>query len=234
MKTTTRLFAGRVTLGAGAAFLLAHAPLALAQPVQYSVDDGTGSGNSGFAQASDIVWGNYFFAQPGAQTITTISAAFGNIDGRPITVHLFEDPDDDGNPANAVPILSLAAFAQRPASNFFADYAITPTTVSGGFFVAIQRVTLAGEFPARRDDTTPRGQSWIAAAPAATGIDLNNLGASPVYFNLSQNVPPSNWMVRATGIPSPGAAVLAGLGVAGAGLSRRRRSRDVSRSEAAR
>ena len=188
----------------------------------YSVDDGVGSGNSGFAQTSDMLWGNYFFAQPGANVITTISAAFGSVNGRPIEIHLFDDPDDDGNPANAIPITSATGVAQRPSVNFIADYAITPTQVQGGFFVAIRMRTNAGEFPARRDDTTPRGQSWIAAAPLATGLDLANLGSSPVYFNLNQNVPPSNWMVRATGIPAPGTFALALASLAP--LSRRRRS----------
>ncbi len=193
---------------AAAAVAVALASASPAIAFEYRADDGVGSGNSGFADPSDMLWGNYFFAQPGAGVITTISAAFGSIDGRPITVHLFEDPDDDGNPANAVRLLSISAVAQRPTVNFMADYPIPPTAVAGGFYVAIQRVTVAFEFPARRDDTTPLGQSWIVAAPAGQGLDLNNLGGSPIFRNMNLNVPPSNWMVRATGVPSPSALLL--------------------------
>lgn len=201
-------------------FLLASAASA---SFQYRVDDGAGSGNSGFADPSDMLWGNYFFAQPGAEVITTISAAFGNIDGRPITIHLYDDPDDDGNPANAIRLLSTEAFASRPANNFIADYAIQPTPVMGGFFVAIQRRTEAFEFPARRDDTTPMGQSWLAAAPRDQGLNLDDLGASPIFRNLNQNIPPSNWMVRATGIPAPAGACI-GFFAACSAVPRRRRS----------
>lgn len=75
-------------------------------PVEYSLDDGDGDANIGppSSFSPDMLWGNYFTAQPGGQFITKISVAFGPTfpslsANNPVTFWLLED--EDGYPRNA-------------------------------------------------------------------------------------------------------------------------------------
>ena len=182
-------------------------PVAHARSFQYAHDDGAGLVNIGPVFDGQLLWGNYFFAQPGAAWITTISVAFGNIaPGRDVTLLLFEDPDDDADPSNAQLLTTASGLTALPQSNAYIDFAITPTEVSGGFFVAALMSYSAGEAPARLDESTNSGFSWIAADGV---IDPDDLSGSFIWFNMQNNAIPGTWMVRATGkpVPAPGWAL---------------------------
>lgn len=199
-------------------FALLTAASPAAASFEYVADDGTGSVNVGPAIDGQMLWGNYFYAEPDRDIITTISVAFGNIAiGREVTLLLFDDPDNDGNPDNATLLTQTTGLTDLPQSNEFIDFAITPTQVTGGFFVAAMMDIVVGDRPGRLDPQTVTGQSWISAGPS---VDLNNLGGSLIYLNMQNNAVPGNWMVRATAIPSPaGLAVL----LCGTLAARRRR-----------
>lgn len=180
----------------------------LAGAFEYALDDGTGVFNIGPSQFdAEMLWGNYFDAQPGFTTISEISVAFtGSVPaGRPVTLVLFDDPDDDLDPTNAVPVAQASGLTVSTPPNTFNTFDIPDTTISGGFFVAALVPLLQGQTAARMDDSTNSGRSWLFFDGQ---INLDNLGGSPLFYNMNQTPFAGTWMIRATGIvPEPGAAL---------------------------
>ncbi|MBL0927911.1 MAG: hypothetical protein IBJ11_09715 [Phycisphaerales bacterium] len=214
-----------------AAIVAATPALPAAAQVLYAYDDGTGSGNNGYSPTfnpGQYLWGNAFTTQPGGEMITSIRVAFGNIAaGRPVDLLLFSIPDADGfNPRTATLLSRTSAITANTnitnqGQNISNDYPITPTAVSGNFFVAALMNLVGGETPGRFDNQSAAfgARSWVAVDQT---INLSNLGASPIYFNLvAPNFPRATFMIRAVGVPAPSAAapMLAGVAL----LARRRR-----------
>lgn len=193
---------------------------AAAASFQYAYDDGVSNitaGPAGFD--ADVLWGNYFTAQPGAETITTIRFGFGGWgDGigsptPPVTVYLFEDADDDFDPTtNTLPIASVTTSATDTGLSGFIDVDLpTPTTVSGGFFVAVRTFARDGlDLVTRRDPDARADRSWLFYDGS---ISPNNLGGSPFILPLdTPGVPfPGAFNIRAIGVPTPGTVALGAL-----------------------
>jgi MYXO-CTERM domain-containing protein len=207
------------------------APLAAAD-VTYSYDSGTTTTAVGppgsFPVDPQTAWGNYFTAEPGGEVITTISVAFGPTfaAGREVTVWLFEDPDDDFDPRNAVPLTSTTLVPEVLGGSTFNHFPIAPTQISGGFFALALAFTERGvDRPAALDSTARDDRSWLFYNPATQGINVDNLGANALARRVDDGILPfpGAWMIRATGTPVPTPAATALLGVAGAALLRRRR-----------
>jgi hypothetical protein len=178
-----------------------------ADAYEYALDDGDGEINIGPALDADVLWGNYFFVEGGFDTVTTVRVALGTIPaGRDIELLVFDDPDDDLDPANAVPVASLPAqtFADEPNDHFY-EYDLPDVAVSGGFFVAARMQLAVGDRPARLDSSTVLGRSWLMYGDP---IDPNGLGASPFILNMDDAPFPGTWMVRATAVPAPGGGLL--------------------------
>lgn len=202
--------------------------------VTYQYDDGvsniTFGPPSSFAQFGDIdmLWGNYFFAQPGGMTITDIEFGIGEMSpGNQVTLWVFDDPDDDADPTNATPIFSLQTTAQDLGFDFN-SVSIAPTDVSGGFFVAIGHLAVLDDTgavpdypsPGRFDPDSRADRSWFFYD---SDIPENDLASSGFVTRMDgPQVPiPGAFAIRAIGIPTPGAmGVLAVAGVMG--LRRRR------------
>lgn len=215
-----------------AAAAAATAPAALGD-VQYLYDGGTTSTAVGppgsFPVNPQTAWGNYYTAQPGGEVITTISVAFGPTfaSGREVTVWLFEDPDDDFDPRNAVPLATATLVPHTLGGSVFNNFAIEPTLVSGGFFVAAVAFTERGvDRPAAMDTGARADRSWLFYNPATEGINVDNLGANALARRADDGVVPlpGAWLVRATGVPVPAPATAA-VAALGLGLSSRRRRR---------
>jgi hypothetical protein len=173
--------------------------------VTYKWDDGTGSVNSGpiFA-APEFMWGNVFTTQPGGETITSISVAFGKIAANaPMWLYIYQDPTPDNDPTDAVMLLRQPALTNPLGGNNFATYSITPTTVTGDFFIAVSTPVngTSSDLPARLD---PQGspdaaKSWFFASD---GFDIFTLAQAPYKQQLSLFALPSVVMVRAEGVPA--------------------------------
>ena len=180
-------------------------------PVQYSLDDGDGDSNIGPPStfSPDMLWGNYFTAQPGGQFITKISIAFGPTfpslsAGNPVTFWLLEDEDGDGDPRNAYAIASVQGVPDVVNDTFF-SVDIPPTWVHDGFFVGASAKLAGGQDrPARIDADGPATAAWFFYAPdiAAT---IDDLAAAPYGTPVSAaGLPiPGVFMVRATGQDAP-------------------------------
>lgn len=188
----------------------------------YALDDGTGTFNLGpSAFDAEFMWGNYFDAVPGAETITEISVSLANGVplGEPVSVLLFDDPDDDLNPDNATFLTRTDSVTVASGLNEFLTFDITDTPVSGGFFVAVLMDLQQGQSAARMDENTNSGRSWIFFDGE---IQLDDLSTSPLYYNMSSSPFNGTWMIRANGIPEPSSLMVLLSGVL---LVRRRKDR---------
>ncbi|WP_299404435.1 choice-of-anchor Q domain-containing protein [Acaryochloris sp. IP29b_bin.148] len=180
---------------------------------KYSVDDSSSEtsllGNSTLGPR-DVLWLNQFNAAPEADTITGISLAWGSpnqpaftIDGDPIVVALYEDPNDDGNPDDAVLLTTAEAQVVNPNTDQFATISIDPTVVSDSFFVGAllpnQPSTLGNGGPAAVDTTSPQENRSFVATAGNGAFNLNNLAANSELQPLTGG----NWLLRAEAEADP-------------------------------
>lgn len=172
-------------------------------------------------------FGNYFFTPEGATVrLHTVTATVGyGQDGRAFEVLVYNDPDDDGNPANAQLVGRQASVIQPGRTSegwrtpVLQTVSLPEFEVSGGFFVVVHLFdqpfngtstngTWSTAPSAYLLHGTPIGRSWaIGALPGdMTGLaplDLNNLGNN----FLTRSGGPSfvgNWIIRAEGTSGTG------------------------------
>ena len=181
----------------------------------YRLDDGAASNNLGPSFAGEFMWGNVFDAVAGAETISTISVAFGTIaapEQRPVRVYLYQMVTAN-DPRGAVLIATATGMSGLPKTNTFLDFAIPPTTVHGQFFAAISMQVYgnATVVPARydKDATANSYRAWYFGADSYLGMPLS---AAPFAGSMNNYIIPGVFMLRATGIPAPGGAALLLLG----------------------
>lgn len=166
---------------------------------------------------SEAMIGNYYrtpSALPLELERVEVALGFGQ-GGRPFEVLVYQDPDNDGNPGNAV-LLSrtpgtIIPDGPDPRTLKLQTVVINPVTVEGGFFVAVRLIDQPFTPPnyngdwetapsAYRNDSSVPTNNWrITGLPSngamggITPIDVNNLAANfttPVQLN---------WVIRATG-----------------------------------
>lgn len=211
---------------------------------EYTIDDGVAENNIGLTGASSsIAWLNRFTVTGGNSIITDISIAFGvnnpatggtPMNGAPVTVYLWSDPNNDGNPSDAVPIATTGGVVANSGTDTFNTFIIAPTFVGANgtnFFVgailtqANLQGTGPGSFPCRIDQTATQGRSWIAANVTATPVNPASLGAgndiNAAIIDSFGSTLAGNWMIRASAVPAPGSLALLGLGGLIAGRRRR-------------
>jgi hypothetical protein len=207
-------------------------PLAAFGDVTYQWDDGAGNVRLGPTFAAEYMWGNVFTAQPGGEYIDSISVAFGAIPAnQALTVYLFQDPTPgDNDPSDGILLATASGLSpDSPPLNSFWSYPITPTMVTGDFFVAVSThaTGISGDNPARLD---PQGmpnaaKSWVFGADGylAGGLGSTPLIDTPYSLQMTQNAIKGVVMVRANGVPTPGSLALVGVAGFVAGLRRRSR-----------
>lgn len=215
-------------VAASAAGLLVCAAGAFGQ-VEYVLDDGVAETESSLsAFDAQVIWGNVFEAQPGAETITDVSVVFGSAvtAGRAVRVGVWNDPNNDGNILDAE-LLSVTDHIVQTGfvdAETFESFDVGGVDVSGTFFVGVIIDGLQGEAIFRQDFNLLSGtpntgfESWTFFDPIGSGN--TDLGAALGPNNNGDNGL-GTWAVRATGVPAPGAvALVCAAGVAGV---RRRR-----------
>ena len=193
------------------------APRSSAQPLDamdatYQLDDGTAENAIGVAQGNlDLMWLNAFEVVEGAGTITSVSTAWGFPDaaegnppaGTEAIALVYEDPDDDGDPTNAVLLSQSPITVQNPGTDAFTTAAIEATNVEGVFFVALLYPDQApNTFPAPLDESSAYQEASWAAFDVNAEFDLEDLS--------NNSNPPSligdaglegNWLLRADAGP---------------------------------
>lgn len=210
----------------------------------YRLDDGGSDTAIGIVGGTggtfDILWLNSFTTQFNREIVRSISLTWGtpktapgntgNLNGQAAEILLYSDPNNDGNPDDALLLNRTFTTVVNQDTDEFAQVDINPTQVSGRFFVAalMRNLPLSTTFPAALDTTSPvRDRSWLLFTNSITnpglGININNLSG---IRTIESYVDPGNWLLQAEGqpvsIPTP--ALLPGLIGLGLGVWRRQSS----------
>ena len=199
--------------------------------VVYAHDDGSGESSLGAGGGIKVIWLNAFTAVAGGNTIESIDIAFGHNgnedpppNGTTAIAYLWSDPNDDGNPLDAVLEATVAGTVQSSHTDTFINFALaSPVTIGVGevFFVGFQSI----DFAVSRDTNSDAGQSWLFTDFGLADLDPTNLagitGSADTFGNLGF---PGNALIRANGVPEPASVLLLGAGL-GFGVYRRRRRR---------
>lgn len=210
---------------------------------EYRLDDGVGEQNIGVIGGSAnkaTAWLNRFVIEPGKDTITDISVAFGDIPvNNLVEVILWGDFNNDGNPIDAFVLSATPGMITNPnvltTHNVFQTFDIPDVMLPIGavFYAgAVVQNYAQGKEPARIDkDGTdsipsylPNGHSFIASQTAAgfATVDPNNLAGAqlpivPVATALGSD---GTWLIRVNAVPEPATAGV--MLVIGAVMLRRR------------
>jgi hypothetical protein len=144
--------------------------------------------------------------------IAIVEAQFGHpglstpVDGLPLTIAVWDDPNDDQNPNDAV-LVALVTVPGGVTGGHTGQWQtydlrqllgqVVPAT--GGMFVGVGVRYPAGAGPASIQffNFTPNTQ-WLASAAGPTAVlDYNNLAAQSLYNVANVGFPPGSWIVRA-------------------------------------
>jgi formylglycine-generating enzyme required for sulfatase activity len=177
---------------------------------QYQWDDGTFVDQVG-TTGGWMAWLNQFSVEPGRATISAISLSYGfqlgatPLNGTPVTVYLWSDPNGDGDPSDAVVLASAQTVVSHEWSDFMNVVPITPTNVGligTNFFVGAIINVEDEAYPANYDDSQAQSsiatQSWIYTD--GNSIDPNALAAASSGGRLLTFGVSGNWMVRALAV----------------------------------
>ena len=180
----------------------------------YQIDDGTAEDAVGFGDGfSNIesLWFNQFDVIPGATTITSVEVAWGtpafpdpSLDGTPVTVAVWSDPNGDGNPSDAALIGSVAGTIQNQGTDTFVTYTFSPPVElpagATSFFVGDMTPAHSGFeqfFQGIDENSTLHRQSWVAANAAGGDVNLENPGQNDTVGLIDDFGLPGNWLIRA-------------------------------------
>ena len=155
------------------------AATASAQGHHYVYDDGGADTGLSYAFDADYCWLQVFDAAGGTDTIVSIETAIGPVNqnppdvpnGTPIQLCVWEDPNDDGHPADAVLVSMATSTVQNAGTGIINTYVVPAATVQGKFFVG----------------ANVRVDGGLAAAP----MDLHTPAAGRTYFVI--NDPPGTF-----------------------------------------
>lgn len=193
---------------------------------EYRHDDGVKELGIGVQSggSNSFAWLNRFVVLPANATVTAIRIAFGgsalqtNIaNGQSLTVYLWADPNQDGDPADATVIASAPGVVAGSGSNAFSTYALTPavTLAAGQTFFAGAIVHYSGQVlvgSLDRDGTDsipghpPALRSFVASSDNGTPVDPNALAAAQGPVASVQNAifagsSDATWMIRLNAPP---------------------------------
>ena len=180
----------------------------------YMIDDGSAENSIGLTLGGDIICLIDFPVIPGAETIQTVSIAWGtpqfpdpSLNGLPYTVAIWSDPNGDGNPTDAVLLNTAGGVVSQAGTDTFITTDIPDTTITTShFFVGFLITHSSGQFPAAFDETSPKfNRNWVAGDSVKGDINnLNNNEIPPALIESFGLV--GNWMIRADsggGTPTP-------------------------------
>ena len=181
----------------------------------YERHDGTSEKAEGAEGPGTLAWMERFTGRANLSEIRSISVTFGEsglspaIIGRPVTVCLWSDPDGDGTPNDAEPIVIVDAVIDGPLGTS-AQLIELPGSVTVGvgsnFFVGVV-MTLPPDagfnfwYPAAIDESGGSLDSWIARD--ADLLSPADVGSAEVLERLAETDPKfatSRWMI--TAVPS--------------------------------
>lgn len=179
----------------------------------YMIDDGTAEDAVGFGDGSqnfESLWFNQFDVIPGAETISSVEIAWGSpasadaINGTPVTIAVWSDPNGDGNPSDALLLGQVAGTIQDAGTNTLVTYTFpTPVALPAGatsFFVGDMTPSNSGPqhfYQGIDQDSVFHRQSWVAAMSSGAPVDINMIGNNDFLGLIDDFGLPGNWLIRA-------------------------------------
>ena len=179
----------------------------------YMIDDGTAEDGVGFGngvQNFESLWFNQFDVIAGQTMISTVSVAWGtpvfpdpSMDGTPVTIAIWSDPNGDGDPSDGILLGSVAGTIQNSGTDTFIDYTFSPpvdVSAFTSFFVGDMTPMNNGPehfFQGIDEDSTLHRQSWLAAMSSGGPVDINNIGNNDTIGLIDDFGIPGNWLIRA-------------------------------------
>jgi len=173
----------------------------------YGVDDGTTETSVGLSDDGTLIWFNALEATSGCELISEIWIVWGSFDapssppnGSAAHVYLWEDPNDDGNPSDAVLLMAHPVEVQNSGTGAEARYNIPITSVSGTFFLGASYEGPALTYSGAVDNTIPVVDppvSWYTIAVFGP-FDPENLAAYAPELLVDADIP-GEWVMRAVG-----------------------------------
>ncbi len=156
-----------------------------------AVDDGSTENSVGWTNGGTFAWMSTFGATASSYTVSSVDTCYGTllfpggyIPSGPVTVGVWEDPNDDGNPSDAI-LLGQGSAVVSPGS-VETDVLQTillnaPVLANGVFFVGAMVSHVAGEFVSPLDQTSVLAcggpESYFFGLNAGV-IDLVNINAN--------------------------------------------------------
>jgi len=189
---------------------------------EFFLDDGSVN-TFGGTPGGDCLSLNHFNTGGATVVINTIRVLWNPISASVFpAVTLYSDPNGDGNPSDMVPIritpISVPPNVVILNNTTLQDYAITPTQITGSFFVGEFLSDRTSDFdPVTGIDTAhlAPGQSWIIENSVAGRMNLQSpIGTSTLVTPLDTYVS-GNFMIRAvyTVVPEPRTSALMVVGI---------------------
>lgn len=178
----------------------------------YQIDNGIADESVGLNIDSDLIWLNQFTVLPGKEYLIAVSLTWGNIpDGTSCLVLVYGDPNNDGNPSDAVLLASAGTLVTNSGTNIFSKVPINPTYLGPAgtsFFLGAYITLAANESPANEDTAVPvyAARSWVAAHFTPGQGDVNNLNNNnfpPEPVETVSGLTPGNWLLRGNALAAP-------------------------------
>lgn len=198
-------------------------------PFEY--DDGSAENALGLTSGGQMAYLHYFDAAPGGSLISHVDASVGSPGGSSppagglLTVYVWDDPNNDGNPIDAVLLGTGTGVITSPGTDTIVVYNLdAPVTVNNRFFVGAMVQHNPGTFPGAMDEnSSSSGRAWVVGDTGSNfdPTDLSNNDVAPV--ELDSIGFPAVWLVRAGGPTwldlgnGLGGSVLAGTGATSGG-----------------
>lgn len=177
--------------------------------------DGVSEDSVGLALGGDLA---YLVYNDCMSVIDTVEVAFGSKtgasvpNGAPATIAIWNDPNDDGDPSDAVLIgaYAIPGGVVNSGTDFMNSYSTTtilgaPYPASGGTFVGVVVTHLAGAYAGPIDTNVPvLDANWLVGNTAPGTFDFNALTHNDVLPQLLEAVTPGNFLLSLTGSSSAG------------------------------
>lgn len=156
--------------------------------INYMYDDGSCESPFGFLAGGELCWMHWFEALSAGEQVSAVHAAWGSAaspgvappNGTPSIVYIWDDPNNDGDPADAVFLAMQETTVQNVDTDTLNEIVFDPPVeVSGKFFVgcSVDLDPLEMAAPLDLSSPTSSNEAWIIWSP----------GEPFDYLDLSEN-----------------------------------------------
>ncbi len=215
-------FAENSSIGLGGLYLLRGNCQPLEGGCKY--DDGIAETESAYGFAGEKLFLLRHGAVGEVAEVSAVSMSWGSVaisgfsipNGTGVQIRIFEDPDDDGIPDDAVLLQTQGLLTQDVDTNIFHETEfIPPVVVRGVYFVGASVVAAAGQYPMGLDLTTPSGnRAWFVGQNGGV-INYGNLAANTDFAEMSTIGADGVHMMRADCHPTDEITAFCAPGVGG-------------------